>query len=377
MLLSRLLLGLWLAALLVLPARAFETAARSAILVDFRSGQVLFAKEPDLPLPPASMSKLMTAYMAFEALREGRLRLDDMLLVSERAWKMGGSQMFLEVGKRVAVSDLLRGIIVQSGNDACVVIAEALAGSEEAFAQRMNEKAAEIGLTNSNFVNSTGLDAPEHLMSVRDLATVARRIIQDFPEFYSIYSEREFTYADIRQPNRNPLLQNDVPGVDGMKTGYTSGAGYGLVASALRDQRRLILVVTGLTSLRERRQEAERLLEYGFREFEEYRLFEAGQAVRDVAVWMGAADRVPLVAQQTVAVTLPRAARGSLAARLSFDSPVPAPVAEGQAVGHIEVEAEGVSPFRVPLVAGAPVAAAGPWRRLIGMAGYLIWGAPS
>ena len=377
MLLSRLVAGLGLAVLLAMPVRAFETAARAAILVDFRSGQVLFAKEPDLPLPPASMSKLMTAYMAFEALREGRLRLDDMLLVSERAWKMGGSQMFLEVGKRAAVSDLLRGIIVQSGNDACVVIAEALAGSEEAFAQRMNEKAAELGLTNSHFVNSTGLDAPEHQMSVRDLATIARRIIEDFPEFYRLYSEREFTYANIRQPNRNPLLQNDVPGVDGLKTGYTSAAGYGLVASALREQRRLILVVTGLASLRERRQEAERLLEYGFREFEEYRLFEAGQVVRDVAVWLGAADRLPLVAQQTVAVTLPRSARGSLTARLSFDSPVPAPVAEGQPIGEIEVAADGVSPFKVPLVAATSVAAAGPWRRLTGMAGYLIWGAPS
>lgn len=368
------LLVLWLP---VVPAHGFETLAKSAILIDHRTGQVLFAKDPDVPLPPASMSKLMTAFLAFEALREGRLKLDDMLLVSETAWKMGGSQMFLEVGKRATVSDLLRGIIVQSGNDACVVIAEALAGSEEAFAQRMNEKARDLGLTNSQFANSTGLDAPNHLMSVRDLATLGRRIISDFPEYYPIYSEKDFTFNDIRQPNRNPLLQSGVPGVDGMKTGYTDDAGYGLVTSAKRDQRRLILVVTGLESLRARGAEAERLLEHGFREFEEYRLFEAGETVREVPVWLGQHDTVALVPQEAVALTLPRNARDSMTARFTFDSPVPAPIVEGQTVGQIEVTATGIEPLVVPLVAASPVPEAGPWRRLTGMVSHLIWGTPS
>jgi D-alanyl-D-alanine carboxypeptidase (penicillin-binding protein 5/6) len=362
---------------LALPAAAFETKARSAILIDYRTGQVLFAKDPDMPLPPASMSKLMTAYLAFEALREGRLKLDDMLLVSERAWKMGGSQMFLEVNKRAAVSDLLRGMIIQSGNDACVVLAETLAGSEEAFAQRMNEKARELGLTNSQFANSTGLDAPNHLMSARDLAILARRIISDFPDFYPIYSEKEFTFNEIRQPNRNPLLQSGVPGVDGIKTGYTAGAGYGLVTSALRGQRRLILVVTGLGTLRERSAEAERLLEYGFREFEEYRIYEAGQPVRDVPVWLGQEDAVTLIPQETVAVTLPRNARESMVAKVTFENPVPAPVVEGQPAGQVEVTAPGIEPLVVPLVAASSVPEAGPWRRLKGMVAYMIWGAPS
>mgnify|MGYP000861793801 CR=1 FL=1 len=227
-------------------ARAFDTSAKAAIIIDYRTGAVLFEKNADERIPPASMSKLMTAYMVFDQLKSGRLKLDDAVLVSERAWKMGGSQMFVEVGERVKVEDLIRGVIIQSGNDACVTLAEAIAGSEEEFARRMNEKAAELGLSGSSFANATGLDAPNHLMTVRDLATLAQRIITDFPEYFKYYSEREFEYAGIKQPNRNPLLQSGVPGVDGMKTGFTDGAGYGLVATAQRDDRRIITVMAGL-----------------------------------------------------------------------------------------------------------------------------------
>ena len=274
--LTLLLVGCWLTA----SAQAFETTAAAAIVIDNRTGAVLFEKNPDQRLRPASMSKLMTAYMIFDRLKGGRLKLDDQILVSERAWKMGGSQMFVKVGDRVKVEDLIRGIIIQSGNDACVAMAESIAGSEEEFAREMTEKGREIGLTNSTFANATGLDAPEHLMTVRDLATLARRIIADFPEYFKYYGEREFEYAGIKQPNRNPLLQAGVPGVDGMKTGFTDGAGYGLVATAKRDDRRMIVVLAGVDTAPHRKAEGERVLEYGFREFQEYRAVPAGPARR-------------------------------------------------------------------------------------------------
>ena len=357
-----------------LPAHAFETAAKAAILLDYRTGQVLLAKDADVALPPASMSKLMTAYLIFEQLRQGRLKLDDMLPVSEAAWKMGGSQMFLEVGDRVSVRDLLRGIIIQSGNDACVVAAEALAGSEAGFVEMMNAKAVELGLTNSHFANPTGLDVPGHLMRVRDLAILARRIIQDFPEYYSIYSEREYSFAGIKQHNRNPLLQAGVPGVDGMKTGYTTQAGYGLVSSAQRGEQRLILVITGLPSLKVRSAEAVRLLEYGFREFREYQVFKPGETVREADVWFGEQPKVPLVPAETVAVTLSREARKGMVVKLFYDNPAKAPIAKDQQLGRVEVTAPGADPFSVPLLAAADVPEAGMLGRFTGALSYLIWG---
>ncbi len=355
-------------------AVTFDTAARAAILVDYRTGQVLYAKNPDEPLPPASMSKLMTAYLVFERLREGSLSLDDELPVSEKAWRMGGSQMFVEVGERVKVADLLRGMIVQSGNDACVVLAEALAGSEKAFAELMNEKARELGLTGSHFANATGLPDPEHYMSVRDLARLAALIIREFPEYYAIYSEKSFTYNRITQRNRNPLLQKGVPGVDGVKTGYTKEAGYGLVVSAERDGRRLILVVAGLESARQRAIEAERLLEFGFREFREYRLFEAGAPVVEAAVWFGAEPSVPLVGEGLIAVTLTRQARRNLVVKARYSSPIPAPIRKGERLGELEITAPGIEPFTVPLVAGRSVARASVLGRITSALGYLLWG---
>jgi D-alanyl-D-alanine carboxypeptidase (penicillin-binding protein 5/6) len=356
-------------------AGAFETAARAAIVVDYRTGLVLFEKNADERIPPASMSKLMTIYMIFDRLKQGRLKLEDEVTISERAWKMGGSQMFLRVGERVKVEDLIRGIIIQSGNDACVALAEALAGTEEEFVREMNDKVRELGLTNSTFHNATGLDEPEHLMSVRDLATLARRIISEFPDYFRYYSEREFVYQGIRQPNRNPLLQAGVPGVDGMKTGYTANAGYGLVATAKRDDRRIIVVLAGLKALGARKGEGERLLEYGFREFQEYRLFKAGETVADAGVWLGAAATVPLVPAETVAVTLSREARKGLTVKLSYDSPVPAPVAAGQQLGTLEISAPGMATLDVPLLAGHEVAKAGMLGRVTGTLGHLLGGA--
>jgi D-alanyl-D-alanine carboxypeptidase (penicillin-binding protein 5/6) len=359
------------------PARAFETAARAAVIMDHRTGVVLFEKNADERIPPASMSKLMTAYMIFDRLKSGRLKLDEEVTVSERAWKMGGSQMFLEVGDRVRVEDLIRGIIIQSGNDACVAMAEAISGSEEAFAREMNEKAREIGLTGSSFANSTGLDAPDHLMTVRDLALLARAIVTEFPEHFKYYAELEFEYAGIKQPNRNPLLQARVPGVDGMKTGYTEQSGYGLVSTAKRDDRRVIAVLAGLKSVGQRRAEGERLLEHGFREWQEYRLFGAGETVVDADVWLGAAPKVPLSSTSTVAVTLSREARKGLAVKVSYDNPVPAPVAAGQRVGTLEIGAPGMAPLAVPLVAAQEVPKAGMLGRATAAFGYFLRGGPA
>lgn len=364
-----------LACLVGQAARAFETAAKAAIVIDARTGDMLFGKNPDTVIYPASMSKLMTAYMIFERLREGSLKLDDTIAISERAWKMGGSQMFVKVGDRVRVEDLIRGIIIQSGNDACVAMAEALAGSEEGFAKLMTERAQEIGLTASRFKNSTGLHDSEHVMSVRDLAVLARRIITDFPDYYRYYSEKEFTFAGIKQQNRNPLLQASVPGVDGIKTGYTEEAGYGLVLSAVRDDRRVIAVIAGLDSLRQRKGEGERLLEFAFRDFQEYRLFPAGTTVADLPVWLGAAETVPLVAKETVGITLTREARKGLAVKARYQTPVTAPIAAGQQLGELEITVPGKEPRIVPLVAAHEVPKAGMLGRITSALRYLVWGA--
>jgi D-alanyl-D-alanine carboxypeptidase (penicillin-binding protein 5/6) len=354
-------------------ASAFETPARAAILIDLQSDQVLFAKNPDVPLPTASMSKLMTAFMVFERLEAGQLSLDDTLPVSEKAWRKGGSKMFVEVGSRVRVEDLLRGIIIQSGNDACIVVAEALAGSEEAFAEQMTKRAHEIGLTNTRLKNASGWPDPEHLMSVRDLATLAQTIIRRFPNYYKLYSEKEFTYNGIRQYSRNPLLHLAV-GADGLKTGYTDEAGYGLTASAVRDGRRLVMVLAGLERPGDRAREAERLLEYGYQQFKSYQLFAAGEAVGQAGVWLGREPTVPLVLDQDVVISLTPEGRRDLEVKVVYDGPVPAPVVKGAQIAELEIMAPGIEPRRLPLVASEEVRAAGLLSRVTSALGYLIWG---
>ena len=333
----------------------FETLAEAAILIDFPARQVLYEKNADVAREPASMSKLMTAFMVFEQIEEGRLALDDRLLVSEKAWRMGGSKMFVEVGERVRVEDLLRGIIIQSGNDACIVVAEALAGTEEAFAAQMTARGRDLGLTRSVFRNASGWPDPEHVMSVRDLAILAATIIERFPQHYHLYGEKSFAYAGIQQASRNPLLQGDVDGVDGLKTGHTEAAGYGLVASAERDGRRLILVVAGLETPGQRRREAERLLEHGFRAFRDYQLFGGDETIDEAPVWFGDRDRVPLVAAEEVHVTLSTTAREDLDVRLVYDAPVVAPLAKGTPVGELVITAPELGERRVPVVVGADV----------------------
>jgi D-alanyl-D-alanine carboxypeptidase (penicillin-binding protein 5/6) len=351
----------------------FETNAKAAFLLDLESDQVLFEKNADLSIPPASMSKLMTAYMVLEQLDDGRLRTDDTLPISEKAWKKGGSKMFVEVGKRARIDDLLRGIIILSGNDACIVVAEGLAGSEENFARDMTEKGREIGLTGSTFKNASGWPHAEHRMTVRDLATLARRIIEDFPDYYYIFAEQEFEYSGIRQPNRN-LLLGRVRGVDGLKTGHTEEAGYGLVASAIRDERRLISVAVGLDTPKARALENERLLEYGFRRFRNYALMTEGQTIDRASVWLGSELTVPLVVDQTIKVSLTDKARRSLEVKLLYESPIPAPVAANDQIGIVRIEAPGLAFDEVPVYAGADVDKADFFGRVTGALEYLIFG---
>ena len=360
------------------PAAAIEVVARQAILMDMATGAVLFEKNADEPAPPASMSKMMTAYMVFERLLDGRLSLDDTFLVSETAWRKGGaksgsSTMFLDPGKRVRVEDLLRGIIVQSGNDASIVIAEGLSGSEQAFAEEMTQRGRQLGLTNSVFKNATGWPDPGHVMSARDLAILARRTIEDFPEFYHYYAERNFTYNGIRQINRNPLLYKDM-GADGLKTGHTTESGYGLTGTVKRGDRRLILVVNGLPTKKARSREPKRLFEWGFREFQNYALLKAGDVVADADVWLGKEATVPLVIDKDLMITLARKARPKMKVKAVFEGPIPAPVAMGTEIARLIVTVPGEETVQVPLVAGAEVERLGLLGRLGAALKYILWG---
>jgi D-alanyl-D-alanine carboxypeptidase (penicillin-binding protein 5/6) len=352
-----------------------ETQAAQAYLVDMETGAVLLDKNADELMPPSSMSKMMTAYMVFDRLEDGRLSLDDILTVSEKAWRKGGSKMFVEVGNQVRVEDLLRGVIVQSGNDACIVLAEGLAGSEEAFADQMTARARELGMEKSTFRNSTGWPDPNHLVTARELAILAKHIIQDHPQYYHYYSEKEFTWSDIRQGNRNPLLYRNI-GADGLKTGHTEDAGYGLTASAEQNGRRLILVVNGLPSVQARADEADRLISWGFREFDNYALFKAGDTVDEAPVWLGDEDTVPLVIADDLKVTLPRNDRNGMQVSVVYDSPIPAPVPAGAEIAKLRVTWPGGVPVEVPLQAGAEVEQLGPFGRIAASVKFLLLGAP-
>ena len=362
-------------------AQAIDIAAREYILLDFLTGAVLDSKQADERMPPSSMSKLMTAYMAFDAIKAGRVSLDDEMTVSNNAWKIGGaasggSTMFLNPGDKVKIENLLRGMIIQSGNDACIVLAENLAGSEEAFAEKMNAKAKEIGLINSNFMNATGLPHPEHYMTVRDLTVLARRIIADFPEYYSLYSETNFTYNGITQGNRNPLLYKVDSGADGLKTGHTEAAGYGLTASAIRNGRRLILAANGMASIKSRDEETSKLMDWGFREFTNRNLFVAGAKVTDAEVWLGDKASIPLIIQRDLVVTLPRAQAQSVSVKAVYDGPLPAPIAQGAEVGKLVIGAKGMETLLVTITAGESAGRLGLIGRLKAAATYIFLGPP-
>ncbi len=315
-----------------------EINASSYILLDAKTGHIIVEENADEPLPPASLTKIMTSYIAVEEIQNGNLGLDDMVHISEKAWRMEGSKMFVEVDSEVRVEDLLRGIIIQSGNDASVAIAEHIAGSEQAFADMMNQYAEVLGLDNSYFMNASGLDTELYYntMSARDLATLARATIQNHPEFYSINAEREFTYNGIRQSNRNSLLFRD-RNVDGLKTGWTDAAGYCLVASAVRDDMRLISVVMGTESEEARAIETQKLLTYGFRYYETHKLYDQNQILTNVPVWSGEQSAVDLGITEEVYVTIPRGQAETMSATVDVDEIIRAPLDDGQIMGVVNV----------------------------------------
>ncbi|WP_108263338.1 D-alanyl-D-alanine carboxypeptidase family protein [Mangrovicoccus ximenensis] len=341
------------------PARAeFETQATSAYVVDLTTGTVLLDKNADIPLPPASMSKLMTVYMLFEALRDNpNVSLDTRFGVSTKAREMGGSTMFLNERDRPTVDELLHGIIVQSGNDATVVVAEGLAGTEDAFARLMNQRAQDLGMTNSTFANASGWPNPIHRMSTHDLATLATRIITDFPEYYGYFSIPEWDF-DGRAPqnrfNRNPLLGLGI-GADGLKTGHTSEAGYGLVGSAMQGDRRIVFVISGLQSSDARAEEAERIVNWGFRQFVKTDLLTQGQKVAAAPVWMGDVQEIGLVAPQDASVLVPSINLGEMTATVEFTGPLEAPISAGEPVADLVVRREGLPDAHIPLVSDRDV----------------------
>lgn len=360
-------------------AAAIETQARNAILMDYDTGQYLYVKDHEKMVPPASMSKLMTVNMIFEKLKDGSLSLDDTFTVSERAWKLGGaasggSTMFLKIGEKVRVEDILKGILIQSGNDACIVAAENLAGSEDDFAEMMNKRARELGLNNSSFANSTGLPHPDQKMSVEDLAKLARHIIKEFPEFYHIFSEKYYTHNNITQGNRNPLLYS-MPNADGLKTGHTEEAGFCLTASAKKGERRLIEVMTGMNSNKERSEEAERLMEWGFREFNNYNLLNKGQEIADIPVVFGNEKEVRLVVPETVKRTLKKSQAPKIKMTAVYDKPVKAPVVAGDKLGEVRIELDGQEMENVPLVADKNIEKLGFFGRIGQNLKYLLFGA--
>ena len=358
--------------------QALETTARNAVLMDYDTGQILFAKDHQKMVPPASMSKLMTVYIIFSKLKDGSLSLDDTFTVSENAWRKGGaasggSTMFLNISENVRVEDLIKGIIIQSGNDACIVAAENLAGSEEDFAVEMNKMARKIGLKNSSFANSTGLPDPNHKMSVEDLALLARRIIKEFPGYYYLFSQKTFTHNNITQGNRNPLLYS-MPGADGLKTGHTEEAGFSLTASVKRGDRRLIEVMTGTKSNKERSEESGKIMNYGFREFDNYDVLEQGQKVADIPVWFGEQKEVGLVVAENLKLTMKKNKAANVKMTAVYDKPVKAPIKKGDKLGVVKIEIPGQPDVEVPLLADRDVAKLGLFGKISENLKYLLLG---
>ncbi len=335
------------------PIGPVDTVARWGYILDFNTGAALFNKQGDDRVPPSSMTKLMTAFIVYGMLQSGRLKLTDTLPVSEKAWRMGGSKMFVPLGGQVGVEDLIRGMIVDSGNDACIVLAEGIAGSEDQFVDLMNQKAKQLGLTNTHFVDCTGWPDDNHYMSCHDIASLAAALIRTFPQYYHYDSEKTFKFNNIEQQNRNTLVQHGL--ADGLKTGHTEAGGYGLVASAERDGRRVVVVLNGMDTMRARGEEGTRLLDWAFREFEDVSLVAAGAAVDNARVWLGVQPTVPLVGAQPVVLTMPRNWRQTARITVQYDTPIPAPVAKGKPLGTLTVTGQGVPQTTIPLVAGADV----------------------
>ena len=358
---------------MVFRAAAFETYGKQIILYDMSTDTVLLEKNADMPMAPSSMSKIMTIYKVFEKLKDGDLSLNDKFKVSEKAWRKGGSKMFVKLNSRVKVEDLIRGVIVQSGNDATIVIAEGLSGTEGFFADELNKTAKELGMLNSHFTNASGWPDPNHQTTARDLTKLAISTIQDFPEFYHYYEEKTFSFNNIRQNNRNPALFKDL-GADGLKTGYTKAGGYGVTVSAVKGDRRLVLVINGLKSRRLRTNETERVLDWGFRNFRNYKLFDAGETVADGAVWMGDEDKIPLITEKKIVMTLSRKQRRNMKVKVLLSTPIPAPVSKGVRLGSLQIDIPGRKPLIHPIVSARSVAKLSFLSKLKVTVKYLLWG---
>lgn len=379
----RVVLSLAVALMLApLAARAdfdLDTTARNAILLDATTGQVLYEKAADERIAPASISKLMTVYVLFEKLSNGSLKLTDTFPVSVGVWKkwrkLDGSTMFLNAGQRVTVENLIQGIIVQSGDDACDTVAEGLAGSQDAYAKGLNDKAAQLGLKDSHFVDASGWPDPEQYMTVRDMAHLAQLIIDRFPQYYHYFAEKAFTFNGVHQENRNMLL-GQVPGVDGLKTGHVDASGYSMVASEKRGDLRLIAVISGTNSTVARAREGEKLLSWGFTNYQAYTLAKQGQQMDTANVWLGEQNTVPLVAAKTVTVLAKRSDRAKMVAKVIYKDPVPAPIAKGQPIAVLQITGIQDKPIEVPLLAGQAVDQLGGFARIKMALSQWMWGPP-
>nr|WP_323991006.1 D-alanyl-D-alanine carboxypeptidase family protein [Nguyenibacter sp. L1] len=343
------------------PVGPVDTLARWACILDVTTGATLLEKAADERMPPSSLTKMMTAYIVFGMLKSGRLKLDQALPVSEKAWRMQGSKMFVPLGESIAVQDLIQGMVIQSGNDACIVLAEGVSGSEDQFVALMNDAASKIGLTNSHFMNATGWPADNHYMSARDVAVLAVRLIRDFPEYYHFFSEKDYRFNKISQGNRNVLVDKGL--ADGLKTGHTDAGGFGLCASSDRGGNRVVLALNGMPSSNARAHEGERLLEWSFANFENATLFRKGDVVEHASVWLGTQPGVALVATRDIVMTLPHGWRTRAHIGVDYQAPVPAPVAAGQVLGDLVISNPGLADIRMPLVAGQDVARLGLFAR--------------
>ncbi len=349
------------------------TTAKYALIIDYDTGNILYEKKADSRIYPASMSKLMTLYILFEAIEEGTVDLESKFYVSKKAWKKGGSKMFVEPESKVNVLDLLKGIIVQSGNDACIVVAEALSGSEKSFAELMNIKAKELGLQNSNFTNSTGWPDQNHYMSLKDLGILSIRIIKDFPEFFHYFKEKEYRYNDISQNNRNPLLYS-YNYSDGLKTGYTEDSGFSLSATAKKGNKRLVLILSGMESMKERKNEATKLFEWGFREFSNIKLFSKGETIIEADVWLGKKAILDLYSQKEIIFTVKRKDAKNFKAKVVYDSPIPAPIYKDTKYADLVVSGTISGDIIYPLYAKENIDKAGIFKKISSAVGYLIFG---
>jgi len=353
-------------------SNAIESIAKTALLIDLSTGEVLLDKNSEERTYPSSMTKIMTALMAFEKIKDGTLSMDQEFLISKRAWKMGGSKMFIEVDKKVKVSDLLLGVVVQSGNDASIAIAEGISGSEETFAIEMNNLAKRIGLTNTNFVNSSGWPNDNHYTTAKDLAKIAEYTLNEHPELYEMYAITEFTYSGIKQDNRNPLLYS-FDGADGFKTGHTQAAGYGLVGSAKRGDRRLLLVLNGLETSRSRAQESLRLMDWGFNNFQLVDFYKQGEIVIEASTWLGKQEKVKLSSQQDISISIPKTHLSDMKVEVLVEEPIPTPISINDQVGLVQISYADKK-LQYPLLASENIEQKGFFSRITSALYYLVLG---